>query len=106
VRQQGEKARIEQEALDRARACDDLAEGDLAGVATKSLSIAVIGQRSRFDHLAVLRAPRRILRNSASRSPMDAAGSMDAAGRPRRLEVILVNSRRRGWIVSGAHTPI
>jgi hypothetical protein len=75
VRQQGEKARIEQEALDGARARDDLAEGDLAGVATKSLSIAVIGQRSRFDHLAVLRARRRILRNSASRSPMAAPAS-------------------------------
>jgi hypothetical protein len=44
----------------------------LARVATKSLGVAFIGQRSQLDYLAVLRTQRRILRNSASRSPMDA----------------------------------
>jgi hypothetical protein len=93
VRQQGEKARIEREVLDGARARDDLAR-----VATKSQSVAFIGQRSQFDHLAVLRARRSILRNRASRSPMD------AADRRRRLEVILINGRQRGWTVSGARS--
>jgi len=90
----GRKPEMSGRVLDGARARDDLAR-----VATKSLNVAFIVQRSQFDHLAVLRVRPRILRNSATRSPMG------ATDRRRPIEVILVNSRRRGWTVSGAHSP-